>query len=109
MSNTQEKYVHSLKQIKEAEEKAHIETENRKKNLAEEMKDFQEGIEKTIAAAKIQAEKLVETSIAEARKKAAIETEKIIEEAKTNTKTITSGVNAQTIQEIIEVLLKGVQ
>ena len=38
MSSTQEKYVHSLKQIKEAEEKAQSEIENRKKAIAEEIK-----------------------------------------------------------------------
>ncbi len=109
MSNTQEKYVHSLKQIKEAEENAHIEIENRKKIVAEEITNFQDDVEKTTETAKIQAEKSVETSIEQARKKATIETEKIIEEAKTRAKTITSEVNAQTAQEIIDILLKGVE
>ena len=109
MSNTQEKYVHSLKQIKEAEDKAHIKIENRKKIIAEEIKNFQDDVEKTVEAAKIQAEKSVETSIVQARKKAAAETEKIIEEAKTKAKTLTSQVNTMTIQEIIDILLKGVQ
>jgi vacuolar-type H+-ATPase subunit H len=108
MSNTQEKYIHSLKQIKEAEEKAHIEIEKRKKTIADEIKNFQEDVEKT-EAAKMQAEKSIEESIEQARKKAAKETEKIVEEAKTKTKTITSNVNAQLAQEIIDILLKGVQ
>ena len=109
MSDTQEKYVHSLKQIKEAEDKAHIEIENRKKIIAEEIKNFQDDVEKTIEAAKIQTEKSIEVSIVHARTKTAAETEKIIEEAKTKAKTITSQVNTMTIQEIIDILLKSVQ
>ena len=109
MSNTQEKYVHSLKQIKEAEEKAKNEIENRKKSVAGEIKSLQDDVEKAIADARIQAEKLVETSIAQARKKAALETEKIIDEAKTKAKNITADINAPLAKQIIDILLKGAQ
>ena len=109
MSSTQEKYVHSLKQIKEAEEKAQGEIETRKKAVVEEIKKLQDDAEKAIESAKLQAEKLVETSIEQAGRKAAQETEKIIEEARTKAKNMTADINSQLAQQIIDILLKGVQ
>ena len=109
MSSTQEKYVHSLKQIKEAEEKAQGEIETRKKAVVEEIKKLQNDAEKAIESAKLQAEKLVETNIDQAGRKAAQETEKIIEEARTKAKNITADINSQLAQQIIDILLKGVQ
>jgi len=108
MSNTQEEYVRSLKKIKEAEEKTQIEIENHKKMVDEEITKLQTDMEKAIAASKIEGEKLVESSIEQARKKATMETEKIIEDAKTKAKTISTQVNVQTTHEIIDILLKGV-
>ena len=108
ISNTQEEYVHLLKKIKEAEEKAQAEIENHKKIIEGEIKKLQTDMEKAIATSKIEGEKLVESSIEQARKKATVETEKIIEDAKIKAKTISTQVNAQTTHEIIDILLKGV-
>ncbi len=107
--STQEKYVHSLKQIKEAEEKAWAEVQNFKKKVAEDIKSFQIDADKAIEVAKIQGEKLVETSIEQARKKAEIEVKKIIDEAKTKSKTISSQMDEKTIRGILDILLKGVE
>lgn len=107
MSDTQEKYVHSLKKIKEAEEKVKIEIGNHRKKIDEELKDLQDEMEKAITKSKTEGEKLVELSVERARQKAATETKKIIEDAKDKAKTITTQVNTQTTQEIIDILLKG--
>lgn len=107
MSDTQEKYVHSLKKIKEAEEKTRAEIENHRKKIDEEIKNLQADMEKAITKSKTEGEKLVESSVEQARQKAATETEKIIEDAKDKAKNITTQVNTQTTQEIIDILLKG--
>jgi len=107
--STQEKYVHSLKQIKDAEEKTQTEIESYKKKVAEDIKSFQINADKAIESAKTQGEKSVETNIEQARKKAALEVEKIIEDGKTKSKTISTQMDAQTIRGIIDILLKGVE
>ena len=106
--STTEKYVHSLKQIKEAEEKAQREIDEQKKKVSEELKNFAASVDKTISTAKIEGEKLLETSIEQARKKANVETEKIIEDAKNKSKTISTRIDAQTVHEIIDILLREV-
>ena len=106
--STTEKYVHSLKQIKEAEEETQREIDEQKRKVVEELKNFETYVAKTIATAKTDGEKLVETSIEQARKKATIETEKIIEDAKNKSQTISTTIDAQTVHEIIDILLKEV-
>lgn len=108
MLDTQEKYIHSLKKLKEAEEKIQKEIENHRKKIDEEIKKLQIDMQETIAQSKIEGEKLVESRMEQGKKKAIAETEKIIEDAKTKAKTISTKVNAQTAQEIIDILLKGV-
>jgi len=106
--STTEKYVHSLKQIKEAEETTQREIDEQKKKVAEEFKNFETNVAKTIVTAKTDGEKLVETSIEQARKKAIVETEKIVEDAKNISQTNSTKINAQTGREVIDMLLKEV-
>ena len=110
MSSTSEGgYVDSLKQIKGAEEKAQTEIEDRRKIVEEEIKNLQVYAKKSIEASKAEGEKLVETSIEQARKKAANEADKIIQDAKTKAKAISIQMNDKTMREIIGILLKGVE
>ena len=106
--STAEKYVHSLTQIKEAEEKTQREIDEQKKKITEESNNFETYVAKTIATAKIDGEKLVEAYIEQARKKANSETEKIIEDAKNKSQTISTRIDAKTVREIIDILLKEV-
>ena len=62
-----------------------------------------------IALATTEGEKLVESSIEQSRKKATAETEKTIEEAKTKAENISSQITPQNTEEIIDILLKGVE
>ena len=103
-----EKYVHSLKQIKEVEDKSQKEIDEQKKKVAEELRNFETHTVQSITSAKADGEKLVELSIDQARKKAHAETEKIIEEAKNKAKTISSRIDSHTVKEIIDILLKEV-
>ena len=106
--STSEKYVHSLKQIKEVEDKSQKEIDEQKKKVVEELRNFETHAVQSITSAKADGEKLVESSIDQARKKAHTETEKIIEEAKSKAKTVSSRIDSHTVKEIIDILLKEV-
>jgi vacuolar-type H+-ATPase subunit H len=106
--STTEKYVHSLKQIKEAENKAQIEIDEKKKTTSEEFRNFESHVIKTITTAKSDGERLLESSVEQSRKKASAETEKIIEDAKNKSMTISARIDTQTVREIIDILLKEV-
>ena len=106
--STSEKYVHSLKQIKESEDRSQKEIDEQKKKVADELRNFETYAVKSITSAKADGEKLVESSIDQARKKAHAETEKIIEDAKNKAKTVTSRIDSHTVKEIIDILLKEV-
>ena len=54
MSNTQEAYIQTLKQIKDAEESAEKEVEAQKREVEEEIRNLQTRMEKKIEAAKIE-------------------------------------------------------
>ncbi|SRR5579885_539794 len=106
--STAEKYVHSLKQIKEAEEKIQTQIEEHKKKVSEEFRNFEIYVSKTINTAKSDGEKLVESSMEQSKKKASTETENIIGEATSKSKTVSARIDAQTVREIIDNLLKEV-
>jgi vacuolar-type H+-ATPase subunit H len=106
--STAEKYVHSLKQIKEAEDRTQVQIDEHKKKVSEEFRNFESYVSKTIATAKTDGEKLVESNVEQSRKKATTETEKIIDDATNKSKTVSARIDAQTVQEIIDILLKEV-
>lgn len=106
--STTEKYVHSLKQIKETEDKVQKDIDEQKKKVAEDLRSFESNTSKTIVTAQNEGEKLVEDTIEQARKKATLETKKILEEAKNNSKTISSKIDTQTVHDVIDILLKEV-
>ncbi|MDE1826076.1 MAG: hypothetical protein KGH99_05525 [Thaumarchaeota archaeon] len=106
--STAEKYVHSLKQIKEAEDRTQIQIDEHKKQVSEEFRNFESHVSKTITTAKIDGEKLVGSNVDQSRKKATTETENIVNDATTKSKTVSAKIDTQTVQEIIDILLKGV-
>ncbi|MGZ5499528.1 MAG: hypothetical protein ACXWEW_00050 [Nitrososphaeraceae archaeon] len=107
MSNTQEEYLHSLKRIKEVEDKVQVEIETHRKLIEEEMNKSQKQLENAIAASKLEGEKLVEKSIEQARLNATIEADKIMEDAKKKSQTISINLDQMTIKKIIEIFLSG--
>ena len=109
MSATQEQYINSLKKIKEVEENVQKEIENHRKEIAEKITQLDVDLKNAIASANTEGEKLVESSIQQSRKKATAETEKIIEEAKTKAENTSSQITPQNTEEIIDILLKGVE
>lgn len=109
MSNTQEAYIQTLKQIKDAEDNAQKEIEARKREVEEEIRNMQIRIERLIDSTKAEGEVLVTKSIEESRKKALAEADSIVKEAQVKSKNISAQVNNQAIRKIIEILLKGVE
>jgi len=107
MSNTQEEYLHSLKRIKEVEEKVQVEIETHRKLIQEEINNLQKQLENAIAASKLEGETLVEKSIEHARLNATIEADKIMEDAKKKSQTISINLDQKTIKKIIEIFLSG--
>ena len=107
MSNTQEEYLHSLKRIKEVEDKVQVEIETHRKFIEEEINSLQKKLENAIAAAKLEGEKLVEKSIDEARSKATVQAERIMEDAKKKSQSISIHIDQQTIKKIKEIFLAG--
>ena len=106
--STAEKYVHSLKQIKEAEDRTQIQIDEHKKQVSEEFRNFESYVSKTITTARTDGEKLVGSNVDQSRKKATTETENIVNDATTKSKTVSAKIDTQTVQEIIDILLKGV-
>jgi vacuolar-type H+-ATPase subunit H len=107
MSNTQEEYLHSLKRIKEVEDKVQVEIETHRKLIEEEINNLQKKLENAIAVSKLEGEKLVEKSIEEARSKATVEAERIMEDAKKKSQSISIHIDQQTIKKIKEIFLAG--
>jgi vacuolar-type H+-ATPase subunit H len=99
MSNTQEEYLHSLKRIKEVEDKVQGEIETHRKLIEEEMNKLQKQLENAITASKVEGEKLVEKSIEQARLNATIEADKIMEDAKRKSQTISINLDQNTIKK----------
>jgi len=109
MSTSQEQYISSLKKIKEVEEGVEKEIENHRKEADNKISQLDADLKKTITDAKAEGEKLVDSSIEEARKKANVETEKVIQDAKSKSENISSQITTQKTQEIIDILLKGIE
>ena len=105
MSNTQEEYLHSLKRIKEVEDKVQGEIETHRKLIEEEMNKLQKQLDNAIAASKLEGEKLVEKSIEQAQLNATIEADKIMDDAKKKSQTISINLDQKTIKKIIEIFL----
>jgi len=109
MSTSQEQYISSLKKIKEVEEGVEKEIENHRKEADNKISQLAADLKKAITDAKTEGEKLVDSSIEEARKKANAETEKVIQDAKSKAENVSSHVTTQKTQEIIDILLKGME
>jgi V/A-type H+/Na+-transporting ATPase subunit G/H len=107
MSNTQEEYLHSLKRIKEVEDKVQLEIETHRKLIEEKINSLQKDLEDSIAASKLQGETLLEKSIEEGRFNASKEADKIMGEAEKKSQTISIQLDQQTIKKIIEIFLSG--
>ncbi|MGC2570873.1 MAG: hypothetical protein WA364_05125 [Candidatus Nitrosopolaris sp.] len=106
MSNTQEAYIQTLRQIKDAENAAEKEIETRRREDEHEIRELHLQFENLIEAAKNEGEKRVIKSIEEARKKAQAEADSLINEAQIKSKNISAHVDDNTARTIISILLR---
>ena len=106
MSNTQEAYIQTLRQIKDAENAAEKEIETRRREVEDEIRELHLQCENLIEAAKNEGEKRVIKSIEEARKKAQAEADLLINEAQIKSKNISAHVDDNTARTIISILLR---
>jgi vacuolar-type H+-ATPase subunit H len=106
MSNTQEAYIQTLRQIKDAENAAEKEIETRRRAVEDEIRELHLQFENLIEAAKNEGEKRVIKSIEEARKKAQAEADSLINEAQIKSKNISAHVDDNTARTIISILLR---
>ena len=106
MSNTQEAYIQTLRQIKDAENAAEKEIETRRREVEDEIRELHFQFENLIEAARNEGEKRVIKSIEEARKKAQAEADSLINEAQIKSKNISAHVDDNTARTIISILLR---
>jgi vacuolar-type H+-ATPase subunit H len=106
MSNTQEAYIQTLRQIKDAENAAEKEIQTRRREVEDEIRELHLQFENLIEAAKNEGEKRVIKSIEEARKKAQAEADSLINEAQIKSKNISAHVDDNTARTIISILLR---
>lgn len=109
ISKSQEEYIHSLRQIKETEEKAQEEIENHRKQVELEIKKLHDDLENAVEMSKQDGEKMVEKSIEESKDKALAESDKIISDATNKSNSISFKPNKQVIREIMDILLSEVR
>ncbi len=108
MSNNQEAYLQTLRQIKNAEDLAEKEISEHKQECEKTKKDLQQQLEKEIQDAKSQGEKLVATGIERARSKALDEADIIARDAENKAKMISNQSNTPSINKVLDLLLRGI-
>ena len=108
MSNTQEAYIQTLKQIKNAEDLAEKEINEYRLECENTKKDLQSRIEQEIQTANTNGENLVATSIEQAKSKAVYEADTIIKDAESKAQIISKRSNTPSAIKVLEVLLRGI-
>jgi len=103
---SQEEYVKSLKQIKEAEERVQVEIDARGKAVQEELQNLQVTTEAAVKEAEKEGERMEEMETERARQRAQAEAQKILEDSKAKAATISAKrVDAKNLRIIIEEVL----
>lgn len=108
MSNTQEAYIQTLKQIKNAEDLAEKEIDEYRQECEKTKKDLHSRLENNIQAAKTQGENLVATTLEQARNRARSESDTIIKDAENKVKIISTQSNTPSISKVLDILLRGI-
>jgi vacuolar-type H+-ATPase subunit H len=103
---SQEEYVKSLKQIKEAEERVQVEIDARRKAVQEELQNLQVTTDTAVKEAEKEGERMEEMETERARQRAQAEAQKILEDSKAKATTISAKrVDAKNLRTIIEEVL----
>jgi vacuolar-type H+-ATPase subunit H len=108
VSNTQEAYIQTLKQIKNAEDLAEKEINEYRLECEKVKKDLQSRIEQEIQTANTQGENLVAMSTEQARNKAHNEADIIIRDAENKAQLISKQPNTLSVNKVLGMLLRGI-
>lgn len=108
MSNTQEAYIQTLKQIKNAEDLAEKEINEYRLECEKVKKDLQSRIEQEIQTANTQGENLVAMSTEQARNRARNEADIIIRDAENKAQLISKQSNTLSVNKVLGMLLRGI-
>lgn len=109
MASTQEAYIQSLREIKDAEENAEKEVQAHKGAVEAEISNLRVQLEKEIIASKEKGERLLDKALQEARERASEEAQAVIKEAEFKSRDISLGINNEILRKIREILLKGLE
>ena len=107
-SLSQEEYIDSLRQIKETEERVQAEIENFRNAIEKEIKTLQLDLVASIDLAKQGGKQQVEKSIEDSKKKASVESDKIISDAKNKSKSISFDLDGQMKKQIMDIIFSGI-
>lgn len=108
MSNTQEAYIQTLKQIKNAEDLAEKEINEYRLECEKVKKDLQSRIEQEIQTANTQGENLVAMSTEQARNRARNEADIIIRDAENKAQLISKQSSTLSVNKVLGMLLRGI-
>jgi vacuolar-type H+-ATPase subunit H len=109
VAGTQEAYIQSLREIKDAEESAEKEVQAHKRAVEGEISNIRKHAEMEILATKEGGERLVAKSLEEATERASEDAQTIIKEAEFKSRNISLGINDETLRKIKGIMLKGLE
>jgi vacuolar-type H+-ATPase subunit H len=109
MTSTQEAYIQSLREIKDAEENAEKDVQAHKRAVETEISNVRMQLEKEIIASKEEGEHLVANALQEARERASEEAQTIIKEAEFKSRNVSLAINNEMLRKIREILFKGLE
>lgn len=109
MASSQETYIQSLREIKDAEENAEKEVQAHKRAVETEISNLRMQLEKEIIASKEEGEHLVAKALQEAGERASEEAQTIIKEAEYRSRNISLVINNEMLRKIREILFKGLE
>jgi vacuolar-type H+-ATPase subunit H len=103
-TSSQEEYIESLKQIKETEQKTQAEIESFRKHTEHEMRNLEEDLRVSIDNAKQEGKRMVEKSIEDSKNKALSESNMIVADAKSKSKSISFNLDKPLIKEVMDIV-----
>lgn len=104
MTNSQDQYINSLKEIKELEDVTQQEIDKHKTSVDQEIKNLEEELKNAISECEEKGKELVEKSISIAKENAYKESGTIVEKAEEKSKKLKISSDKKTITEIIKMI-----
>ncbi len=101
----QDEYIKTLKQIKAVEDETQVEIDALREKVQKEIIKLDQELKNAITVANENGKKLVNDSIEDSRRKASLEADSIINEAREKSKSFSYKSDPKMIKELIQILL----